>query len=100
MCNMTQLNSRINSKFQYYKSLLTQASFQKLMGAVNAREAFPSERHSSHEQDAEIPLDNIKAKVVSVSVDGLLRTKDDIVVESVKNLFKVPLTRGIQNKLP
>jgi len=62
------------------------------MGAVNAREAFPGGGPMAPpepEAEAQIPLDNIKAKVVSVSIDGLNRTKDDIVMDSVKDLFKV-----------
>ena len=62
------------------------------MGAVHAREAFPSDGPMSPpgpEPDVQIPLDNIKAKVVSVSIDGLLSTKNDIVMDSVKDLFKV-----------
>jgi len=61
------------------------------MGAVNAREAFPSDgpMTASEQEDAQIPLDNIKAKVVSVSIDGLVRTKNDVVLENVKDLFKV-----------
>ena len=37
------------------------------MGAVNAREASPSDgpMTASEQEDAQIPLDNIKAKVVS-----------------------------------
>ena len=55
------------------------------MGQVQAREASlpgPS-------QDPDFALDDIKAKVVSVSVDGLIRTKDDVILSSVGDLFKV-----------
>ena len=67
--------------------------FQSVMGAVHAREAFPSDGRTARDADpdAQIPLDNIKAKVVSVSIDGLNRTKNDIIMESVKDLFKVRL---------
>ena len=59
------------------------------MGAVHAKEAFPSGGSGTTDSDGQIPLDNIKAKVVSVSVDGLVRTKNDVVMDSVKDLFKV-----------
>jgi hypothetical protein len=36
-------------------------------------------------------LDGIQARVVAVNVDGLVRTKNDIVMESVKDLFQVKL---------
>jgi len=58
------------------------------MGAVHARE----ERFQDVGEPVtteQIPLDGIKAKVVAVSVDGLVRTKNDIVMDSVKDLFKV-----------
>ena len=53
------------------------------MGQVQAKEAFPDSR------SPEIPLDCVQAKVISVSVDGLNRTKNDIVMETVKDLFSV-----------
>ena len=62
------------------------------MGQVHAREAFPSSgpvTSSEQEDDNQIPLDNIKAKVASVSIDGLVRTKNDVVLDTVKDLFKV-----------
>ena len=54
------------------------------MGQVEAKEAFPSSR-----PEETIPLDSIRAKVVSVSVDGLNRTKNDVVMDTVKDLFSV-----------
>ena len=64
------------------------------MGAVHAREAFPSGVSSPAQPETDtdqgqIALDTIKARVVSVAVDGLLRTKNDVVMDSVKDLFKV-----------
>jgi len=59
------------------------------MGAVNAREAHFQNNEQQEPAQEQIPLDGIKANVVAVSVDGLMRTKDDIVMESVKGLFKV-----------
>jgi len=49
------------------------------MGSVQAKEAMGQQ----------IPLGGIKAKVVAVNVEGLKRTKDDIVMDSVKDLFDV-----------
>ena len=57
---------------------------QRPMGQVQAKEAFPDSK--SRET---IPLDCVQAKVVSVSVDGLNRTKNDIVMDTVKDLFSV-----------
>lgn len=54
------------------------------MGTVNARERFEETESSD-----DFPLDSIGAKVAFVSIDGLTHTKDDIVVESVQDLFKV-----------
>ena len=54
------------------------------MGQVEAKEAFPSSRAQET-----VPLDCIQAKVVSVSVDGLNRTKNDVVMDTVKDLFSV-----------
>ena len=39
----------------------------------------------------EIPLNDIRAKVVSVSVDGVIRTKNDLIMNTVQDLFKVKL---------
>jgi len=52
------------------------------MGQVHAKEAL-------NDASDQIPLDNIKAKVVSVSVDGVVRTKDDVIMDTVKDLFQV-----------
>jgi len=49
------------------------------MGAVQAKEAVGQQ----------IPLGGIQAKVVAVNVEGLKKTKDDIVMDSVKELFNV-----------
>jgi len=72
------------------------------MGAVNAREA----SFAREEESAQVALDNISAKVVAVTIDGLARTKNDIVVESVKDLFKVEqfedlvlTAQGVRGKL-
>ena len=61
------------------------------MGQVHAKEALsPASAGGRGSEDAgEIPLSVIKAKVVSVSVDGVSRTKDDVILESVSDLFKV-----------
>jgi len=50
------------------------------MGAVQAKEAVEGQQ---------IPLGGIQAKVVAVNVEGLNRTKNDIVMNSVKDLFNV-----------
>lgn len=59
----------------------------RLMGQVHAKEALSPA--SASEDPGEIPLSVIKAKVVSVSVDGVTRTKNDVILESVSDLFKV-----------
>ena len=59
------------------------------MGQVHAKEA--QTPASAPEDAGEIPLSVIKAKVVSVSVDGVSRTKNDVILESVSDLFKVNL---------
>jgi len=51
------------------------------MGSVQAKE--------SPGPGQQIPLGGIRAKVVAVNVEGLKRTKDDIVMASVKDLFNV-----------
>lgn len=56
------------------------------MGAVHARESVRQEAGGPGQQ---IPLDGIQARVVAVNIDGLVRTKNDIVMESVKDLFQV-----------
>lgn len=58
------------------------------MGAVNAREMAVERRADNGDPD-QIALDTVSAKVVAVSIDGLARTKNDIVVDSVTDLFKV-----------
>jgi len=79
------------------------------MGAVNAREATfkaPDTLNTPEEESPQIALDNISAKVVAVTIDGLAKTKNDIVVESVKDLFKVEhfedlvlTAQGVRGKL-
>jgi len=61
------------------------------MGQVHAKEALsPASAGGSPSEDTgEIPLSEIKAKCVSVSVDGVTRTKNDVILESVSDLFKV-----------
>ena len=63
----------------------------RLMGQVHAKEALPPAPGpgSVSDDSGEIPLSVIKAKVVSVSVDGVTRTKDDVLMDSVSDLFKV-----------
>jgi len=77
------------------------------MGAVNAREV-RMDGHADHggQDDGNIPLHTIGAKVVAVSVDGLGRTKNDIVMDSVKELFQVEdfealvlTAQGVRGKL-
>ena len=58
------------------------------MGQVHAKEALSPASNAS-EDTGEIPLSEIKAKCVSVSVDGVTRTKNDVILESVSDLFKV-----------
>lgn len=61
------------------------------MGQVQAREA----SLSGPSEDPDFALDSIKAKVVSVSVDGLNRTKDDVILSNVGELFKVEDFEGL-----
>ena len=63
----------------------------RLMGQVHAKEALSPASAGGHasEDTGEIPLSEIKAKCVSVSVDGVTRTKNDVILESVSDLFKV-----------
>ena len=56
------------------------------MGAVHAKEAVPS---MGEQEEETILLNTIRAKVVAVNVEGLARTKDDIVMDSVQDLFQV-----------
>ena len=65
------------------------------MGQVHARQAQamrPNEGLAGHEDDGDddaFLLSSVRAKVMAVNVEGLGRTKDDIVMDSVKDLFKV-----------
>jgi hypothetical protein len=56
------------------------------MGAVHAREAAPDLPTMEEE---EIPLSSVRAKVVAVTVEGLARTRDATVMDSLHDLFKV-----------
>ena len=74
------------------------------MHAREARAVRPQAREQGEEED-EFSLSAVKAKVlakiiqemlsnwhlkvVAVNVEGLARTKDDVVMDSVKDLFKV-----------
>jgi len=55
------------------------------MGQVEAKEASAREPPPGHQ----VSLDGIKAKVVAVNVEGLNRTKNDVVMQNVKELFSV-----------
>ena len=61
------------------------------MGQVHAREAraMRPQAVEQEEEGEEFSLAAVKAKVVAVNVEGLTRTKDDVVMDSVKDLFKV-----------
>ena len=64
------------------------------MGQVHARQAQamrPSEGPSEDDGEDDFLLSSVRAKVMAVNVEGLGRTKDDIVMDSVKDLFKVLL---------
>lgn len=79
------------------------------MGQVHAREATGAARPQAMEQEEEgeeFSLAAVKAKVVAVNVEGLTRTKDDVVMDSVKDLFKVEdfenlvlTAQGVRGKL-
>ena len=61
------------------------------MGQVHARQAQavrPNEGPPEDDGD-DFLLSSVRAKVMAVNVEGLGRTKDDIVMDSVKDLFKV-----------
>ena len=61
------------------------------MGQVHARQAQamrPNEGPAEDDDD-DFLLSSVRAKVMAVNVEGLGRTKDDIVMDSVKDLFKV-----------
>ena len=65
--------------------------YREVMGQVNARQAQamrPNEGPGDDDDDAFL-LSSVRAKVMAVNVEGLGRTKDDIVMDSVKDLFKV-----------
>ena len=63
------------------------------MGQVHARQAQamrPNEGLAEDDGDDDaFLLSSVRAKVMAVNVEGLGRTKDDIVMDSVKDLFKV-----------
>jgi len=71
------------------------------MGAVQAKEAVMGEQ-----EEESILLNTIRAKVVAVNVEGLARTKDDVVMDSVQDLFQVEdfeslvlTAQGVRGKL-
>ena len=73
------------------------------MGQVHARQAQavrPNEGPPEDDGD-DFLLSSVRAKVMAVNVEGLGRTKDDIVMDSVKDLFKVAVEMiwcmGIRN---
>ena len=61
------------------------------MGQVHAKEAEAMSPGGMAPASDEIPLNDIRAKVVSVSVDGVIRTKNDLIMNTVQDLFKVNL---------
>ena len=61
------------------------------MGQVHAKEAEAMSPGGMSPASDEIPLNDIRAKVVSVSVDGVIRTKNDLIMSTVQDLFKVKL---------
>ena len=61
------------------------------MGQVHAKEAEAMSPGGMAPASDEIPLNDIRAKVVSVSVDGVIRTKNDLIMNTVQDLFKVKL---------
>ena len=61
------------------------------MGQVHAKEAEAMSPGGMAPASDEIPLNDIRAKVVSVSVDGVIRTKNDLIMSTVQDLFKVNL---------
>ena len=69
----------------------TPVHYRGVMGQVHARQAQamrPNEGPGDDDDDAFL-LSSVRAKVMAVNVEGLGRTKDDIVMDSVKDLFKV-----------
>ena len=72
----------------------TLAHYRGVMGQVHARQAQamrPNEGPSEDDGEDDFLLSSVRAKVMAVNVEGLGRTKDDIVMDSVKDLFKVLL---------
>ena len=71
----------------------TLAHYRGVMGQVHARQAQamrPNEGLAEDDGDDDaFLLSSVRAKVMAVNVEGLGRTKDDIVMDSVKDLFKV-----------
>ena len=61
------------------------------MGQVHARQAQAVRPNGGPPADDgdDFLLSSVRAKVMAVNVEGLGRTKDDIVMDSVKDLFKV-----------
>lgn len=58
------------------------------MGTVHAKESKFADPRQRFTTQREYPLEGVKARVDHIHIDGLERTKDDIVVEAVHNLFK------------
>ena len=71
----------------------TLAYYRGVMGQVHARQAQamrPNEGLAEDDGDDDaFLLSSVRAKVMAANVEGLGRTKDDIVMDSVKDLFKV-----------
>ena len=71
----------------------TLAHCREVMGQVHARQAHamrPNESPAEDDGDDDaFLLSSVRAKVMAVNVEGLGRTKDDVVMDSVQDLFKV-----------
>jgi len=88
--------------------LITLLKREVTMGQVHARQAQavrPNEGPPEDDGD-DFLLSSVRAKVMAVNVEGLGRTKDDIVMDSVKDLFKVEdfenlvlTAQGVRSKL-
>lgn len=59
-----------------------------IMGNVSARDHDYSHEHGSKDSKT-VGLDSIKAQVVKVHVDGVARTKEDLVMLNLEPIFKV-----------
>ncbi len=56
------------------------------MGTVHAREPDPGNQGN---KSGSVNLDSINAQVVKVHVEGVTRTKEDLVVSNIRPIFKV-----------